>query len=125
VKTDTTTLDREDAERQARAANKRLNEIRDAERYAENKDLLGKTFKFENNYSCPEKPSDYWWQYSKVQAVDGAGYLSVFFFETDKNGGVTIRTEHRFHMEHYTPCSKAQFDKAWCALQHKISKTKP
>lgn len=119
-------IDKAEAEREAMVANQRLHAIRDAERFEENKGLLGKTFKFKNHYSCPEKPSDYWWQYVKVTAVDDAGMLSLFVFETNKFGGVTIQTEdHRFHVQYYTSCPKAQFDKAWRALQRKIAKTKP
>jgi len=121
------TTEKEQLERQARAVNQKLHAIRDAERYAENEALVGKTFRYRNNYSCPEKPSDYWWLYARVQGIDSSGYLTVFCFETDKYGAVKISTDkYRFHMnDGYQPVSVAKFNKAWRDLQRKIAKTRP
>lgn len=122
----TKTLDKADAERLAREANQRLHAIRDAERYDENKGLLGKTFKCRNNYSCPKKPSDYWWHYVKVQKVDDAGMLTVFMFETDMYGKTSTGIyEHRCQLNDYTPCPTAEFNKAWRTFQKRIETMEP
>jgi hypothetical protein len=119
--------DKETAEAEARKANARLNAIRDAERLEENKGLLGKTFKYRNSHSCPEKPSDYWWHYTKVQAVDDAGMLTLFQFDTDKYGTIAIGVrEHAYNVlggSIRIPAS--EFNKAWRALQKKIENTQP
>lgn len=118
--------DVEQAERAARLANARLTAIRDAERYAENKGLLGKTFKLRNCYSCPEKPSDYWPLYIKVQEIDKAGMLTMFQFEADKFGRISIRLDrYRYDVMGATEISAPEFNKAWRALQSKIAKTTP
>jgi hypothetical protein len=123
----TETIDRTEAERQAKIANERLGKIRDAERFAENKSCVGKTYRYRNSYSCPEKPSDRWWLYAKVQSISKSGHLTVFLFETDKYGHISIQTDkYRYHMnDGYQPIPPAQFDKAWRALRQKISTTKP
>lgn len=61
---------------------------------AENASLLGRFFKARNNYSCPEKPSDYWPLYSAVVGVQGRN-VSLVQFETDKYGDTMIRCGDR------------------------------
>lgn len=121
-----TALTKDELESRARDINRRLHTIRDAERFAENQALAGKTFRFKNNYSCPEKPSDRWWLYAKVLKVDKTGHLTVMEFQTDKYGDITIRTDKfRFHMNDYQACPASVFNKAWRDLQRKIANTKP
>lgn len=120
-------LTKDELKQQEREINRRLHAIRDAERFEENKGLVGKTYRYRNNYSCPEKPSDYWWLYAKVQKIDKHGHLTVFEFQTDKHGTVTTRTDdYRMHMrDGYQPIPVAKFNKAWRDLQRKIAATKP
>lgn len=109
---------KEKAARVAALANDRLAEIQNAERYARNKALLGKAFKYRNSYSCPEKRGNYWWLYAKVVKVDQDGHLMVFMFQTDKYGNVDIKpSEHRYHMDDYTGISASEFHKAWGRLR--------
>lgn len=122
-----TQSEKEVAEAEARKANERLHAIRDAERLEENKTLLGKMFKYRTSYSCPEKPSDYWWFYFKVQNVDDAGMLTLFQFDTDKYGKINIEIrEHAFNiLGGSVKIPASEFNKAWHALQKKISNTQP
>lgn len=121
-----TETDKLEAEKRAREANALLHKIRDAERLAENKGLLGKTFRMRNDYSCPEKPSDYWWVYAKVQKVGRDGMLTVLRFDTDKYGAMQVQVErYQHHMAYYTEITPAAFNKAWRAFQKKVASTKP
>jgi len=77
--------------------------------------LVGRCFRYKNSYSCPEKPSDYWWLYKRVLGVKTGRYEEVFIeqFETDKNGETTIL----HHSLTYMSClgekiSRAQYDRA-------------
>lgn len=119
--------EKEELQHEERRINKRLHAIRDAERHEANRALVGKTFRYHNNYSCPEKPRDYWWIYAKVQKCAKDGYLTVFMFETDKYGAVRIRTEKymNYMSDGYQPIAPAKFAKAWRDLQRKIGITKP
>ena|ERR1700728_1930252 len=122
-----TTAEKEKAEAEARRANQRLHAIRDAERREENKGLVGKTFRWRNCYSCPEKPSDYWWLYAKVQSMDGAGMLTAFTFQIDKYGQHEMKiNRYSFNMGGgYRPIPAVQFNKAWRAFQKRIATAKP
>lgn len=121
-----TKTEKEAAEKLARQANQRLHAIRDAERFVENKHLVGWHLKTQNNYSCPEKPSDRWWLYAKVQKIDKAGMITLFMFETDKYGHTTTRTdEYRYQVDGYTKIPAREFDKAWRSFQKKIATIEP
>lgn len=117
--------EKENAEKAARLANERLHKIRDAERRDENKHLAGKAFRMRNSFSCPEKPSDYWWYYSKVQSVDSAGMLTVFTFQIDRYGSHDVKVEKHVYSVYGDSISLAQFNKAWRSFQQSIAKMKP
>lgn len=109
----------------ARKAMHALESAKDAERDKKNKPLLGKHFKFRNCYSCPEKPSHYWWVYYKVLAVDGA-QITVHRFETDRRGKMTVDFKDLMFWWHgpdssYQPTTAADFNKAWRAFQKRVS----
>lgn len=111
---------------QARKVNAKLAAIRDAERTEENAALVGKCFRYRNCYSCPEKPSDYWPLYAKVQRIDKHGYLTVFTFETDKDGAVRIKTEKfMMSMSGYEPITLDRFKAEWRNLKRRISACRP
>jgi hypothetical protein len=55
--------------------------------------LLGTTYRYRNSYSCPEKPSDYWWLYVKVVAIEGGAFLTEQF-QTDKHGDSDYKPRH-------------------------------
>ncbi len=116
---------KQEAETAARKANQRISQIRDAERYEENKHLAGKAFRTRNSFSCPEKPSDYWWHYSLVQSVDKAGMLTVFSFQVDRYGRHEVKVDKHIYSVHGDPMSQAKFIEAWRAFQKKIAGMRP
>lgn len=120
-----TTEEKQHAEKVARLANERLHKIRDAERLEENKHLAGKTFRGRNSFSCPEKPSDYWWHYTKIQSVDAAGMLTMFSFQIDRYGQHDVKVEKHRYSVYGDPISTAKFNKAWRAFQNSVAKMKP
>lgn len=111
-------------EAQLKEANRALSRMQDERRRAENAALVGKTFKYRNSYSCPEKASDYWWLYAKVTKMDTDGTLSLFTFETDKCGRIRIELfHHRYGLDSsYVPISAAEYRKALKALKARVAK---
>lgn len=62
--------------------------LEEAENERDAKKFIGKCFKYRNCYSCPEKPSDYWWLYGVViEAEDGS--VELFYFQKDSHGQFT------------------------------------
>jgi hypothetical protein len=105
---------KEELEFQLRTVSAELNEIKEAETEAANQALLGKCFKTRNNYSCPEKPSDYWWLYVKVTEIDGAA-LKCLRFQIDKGGRIDIEPGAFYAswgLNGYTEIKPAEFNKA-------------
>lgn len=101
---------------------KRLSTIDHNEAQQANEKLLGKCFKYRNNYSCPKKPSDYWWLYVRVGKVDG-NVLSGLEFQVDKYGEITINPKKgRMHTidSNFVPISKRTFNSALKKLQKKV-----
>ena len=85
---------------------------------------VGKTFRTRNNFSCPKKRSDYWWQYAKVTRMDEGGMLYATIFQTDQFGNVTVSYDSCVHhAQYYTPCPATDFNKAWRALLKKLNRT--
>lgn len=115
----------ETLKKQARLLAERIGKIEDADRYQENKKLEGKAFKYRNNFSCPEKPSDYWWMYLKVLKVT-KDHIEVHDFQTDKYGEITINLRKRHYRHLFGAGSRieikpAEFDRAWKAVTSKLS----
>jgi hypothetical protein len=54
--------------------------------------LIGTFYKYRNNYSCPEKPSDYWWLYIHVTGLKGTMLIGNTF-QTDKYGKCEFEKE--------------------------------
>lgn len=109
---------------QARTIGEKISRIEDASRYQENKELEEKAFKYRNNYSSPEKPSDYWWMYLKVLKVT-KDYIDTHEFQTDKYGQITIDLRKRHYRHLFGAGSRieikpAEFDRAWKALLAKL-----
>ena len=86
--------------------------------------LVGLCFRTRNNYSCPEKPSDYWWLYVRVLRVDG-GALRGLRFEVDKNGTVRVDKDG-FYMvrtlEDYERISPDEFDRQYARMLRHLEK---
>jgi len=99
-----------------------LNDITDKEDDIENAKFIGRFFKARNNYSCPEKPSDYWWLYIKVE-TDNEGLHGVEF-QTDKDGKIEVdfsRYYLRHSLEGYIEITEEEYAEAWESLKKKIS----
>lgn len=99
----------------------------DAARIAANRDTVGKCYRYRNCYSCPEKPSDYWWLYTKVVGLEGP---NIFYteFEVAKDGRISINFNRQCYasMIHgHVEIRASEFNKAWRALQSKIAKSRP
>lgn len=60
--------------------------------------MVGKCFRYRNCYSCPEKPSDYWWLYAKAERLGEMGYPVGVSFQVDKDGVLTIQPQQRLHV---------------------------
>lgn len=94
---------------QAKAANA-IQELEAEKRRGENGPMVGKFFKTRNSYSCPEKPSDYWWLYAKVTKMDKSGHLSIVQFEIDKYGHLSMRQDnYRWHMADWQEIKPAEY----------------
>ena len=101
---------------------KRIYSLEADKRAAENKKLVGKCFKYRNCYSCPEKPSDYFWLYLKVTGVDKTGRPSGWSFEIDKYGDCRVRKERPPSLAGgYKPITSAEFEKAWTKFKAKVN----
>lgn len=110
----------------ARKANRGISALESKRRYADNIGRLGKHFKYRNNYSYPEKPSDYWPIYARVTAVDKDGYITSLQFQTDKYGNIDIKVNDRgYHMgngDGWSEVSASEYGRALKALKAKIAK---
>lgn len=110
---------------QAQSIATKIGRIEDADRYERNKELEGKAFKYRNCYSCPEKPSDYWWLYIKVLKVT-RDHIETKEFQTDKYGEITVRMRKRHYRFLFGEGSRieikpSELEKAWKALKAKIN----
>lgn len=112
----------EELTRIASEAQEKLAAIKYAGWRKDNAPKVGKTFRYRNSYSCPEKPSDYWTMWAKVTRMGEDGILYATQFQTDKYGNVDIKFDQCIHhAQYYTPCPKAEFNKAWRALLKKLN----
>lgn len=102
------------------AARHEFNRVREAidEREWKPKRLahVGRCFKVRNNYSCPEKPSDYWWLYKRVVKIDGYSLVTEEFHR-DRYGVITFRESSIYCNDgkidaSCIPITTAQFAKA-------------
>lgn len=118
----------------------KLNQIEDNERLAlQEKNYpeicekyLGKCFKVRNNYSCPEKASDYWFLYTKVteikkedvyQTSNGvSATYSGYSFQTDMHKNVNVRKENGYIHSLGIEITQKEFDKAWSKMLDRIAK---
>ena len=110
---------------------KQLQEIKDLERkkliekhYPKFKKLEGTCYKKKNNYSCPEKPSDYWYEYTKVLEIkekdiysnndhDALSHCIQVSFYTDKYGNFSIRQENSYVHLLGKKITEKEFNKAF------------
>lgn len=105
----------------ADAARQKLWEAEAVARDRANAALVGKCFRYRNSYSCPTKPEDYWFMYVKVIAAKD-GQVSVFQFQTDKDGKFSIDPINRYCSlnENYRPITEKQFAAAWVSQNNDV-----
>lgn len=60
------------------------------------KQYEGKYFKYRNNYSCPERESDYWFMYRKVMKVIDERNVDVITFQMDKYKKISIERQETY-----------------------------
>lgn len=121
----TTRLERQQA--QFDACRKALNVLREekfeTEELPKMKANIGKCFRYRNNYSCPEKPSDYWWLYRKITGVKDGSYTS-FQFQTDRDGMVRIEQKEWDNIsESDKEITDAEFNHVWKETLAKIKQS--
>jgi len=105
-------------------AQDKLWQIQANERRKANGSKVGKTFRTRNSYSCPEKPSDYWWLWAKVTRMDDGGMLYATTFQVDRYGSIDIKRDQCIHhAQCYTQCPAAEFNRAWKALLRLVNST--
>lgn len=110
----------------SRKAQEAISEIETLARREANGPKVGKFYKTRNSYSCPEKPSDYWWVYEKVTRMDESGFLYTTQFQTDKHGKIFIEPDHyAYHMQYGTEIKPAVFSRAWAKLIEDIDAISP
>ncbi len=113
---------KEQLESEIRTLSVQWNKIKDKEDAAIDASFLGRFFKTRNNYSCPKKPSDYWWLYAKVVCVKSG--IKATSFQVDCNGRIEIRQNDYFMSNtllSYTEISQLQYEKAWLKCLEQIS----
>jgi len=96
-----------------------------AKHYPEFKKLEGKYFKYKNSYSCPEKPSDYWFLYTKITEIKpddvyntrGNGVACHFkgwSFQTDKYANISVEKKKTGYVHSLgQEITENEFHSAW------------
>lgn len=113
----------EELKRAAKRTAEKISTIECANRREENAGKVGKFFKTRNSYSCPERPSDYWWLYAHVTHMDKYGYLYAETFEVDRDG--RVRTEpgrNIFYAHDWTPIGFGEYRRGLTKLDAAIKK---
>lgn len=103
----------------------KINQIQDAQNSKENRKLLERCFRTRNNYSCPEKASDYWWLYFKVLRT--GSLVTCLSFEIDPNGNIIIRPSAEYYghqIAEYESITNEAFQKEWEKCQKLIRSIK-
>jgi hypothetical protein len=89
------------------------------------KQYEGKYFKFRNNFSCPEKPSDYWFIFYRVDEVISPDFCYTTAFQTDKYGVITIERKKQNHLNLLTiEITKKEFNNEYNKMFRKIKAIK-
>jgi hypothetical protein len=108
------------------ATRREIQQIEEAEDTKRHRALVGKCFKYRNCYSMPQKPSDYWWMYCRVDRVRGGAAYGLKF-QTDSNGLMSISSERVSYapaMAHedgdYKQITKAEFVRALRAFSKRV-----
>lgn len=94
------------------------------ERRETNRAAIGRCFKYRNSYSCPRKPSDYWFLYVRVTRIDALGYATGWSFQTDSNGELQVKATERLAIfpGNWQQVSAREFNRAWTRFQQRLRK---
>ena len=105
----------------------KISKIEHESRTETNRQHVGRYFKYRNCYSCPEKPSDYWWLYIRVTGLDRDGSLQYTECQIDKYGEITIKAKKHMYWltDGYIPISAAEFGRAWDRVAAKLNAIDP
>lgn len=86
--------------------------------------LLGKHYRYRNNYSCPEKPEDYWYTYARADYHQGRTFYGRAF-QTDSNGSFRFDLEYSFYPANedmgWEEISAAQFAAAFAEQSNRLT----
>lgn len=108
-----------------------------AKHYPEFKKFEGRYFKQRNNYSCPKKPSDYWFMYTKITEINpkdvydtrGNGvacYFKGWTFQTCRDGHISINKEKHGYIHGLgKEITEKEFNDAWNTMIDKINSLYP
>lgn len=107
-----------------------------AQNYPDFKKLEGKCFKYKNSFGGVEKPSDYWWMYTKVTEIkesdiytSGENVLcsyTGFTFQTDKYKQITINPNEIGYVHSLQDeISEKEFNRAWSRMIANINSINP
>jgi hypothetical protein len=93
------------AEAAIAAARVYIETIERVERRNAHAPFVGHAYRIRTNYSMPSKPSDYWWVYTVVTAMDDDGFLSGWRFARDSHGKIEIEPSvERIYPHIYLRC---------------------
>jgi hypothetical protein len=108
-------------QKQARAISDKIGKIESAKVREKNRPKVGKFYRARNNYSCPEKRSDYWWVYAEVTRMDEFGMLYATEIQTDRHGNISIRFDSCIHhAQSWSPTTRYAYVKAWAKMLAKV-----
>lgn len=118
-------MEKEQIEKEMAKLRNKLWAIEKKEADEENKKLVGKYFKYRNCYSCPEKPSDYWYLYKRVIGLGKTGLITEEF-QIDKDGkcSACFNKGSYSYMTGYTEISRSEYLKALSKFKKRIAQLK-
>lgn len=95
-----------------------LNALRENERKAQHKLLLGKCFRFRNSYGSGEQ----WWLYARVDGV-GGHWPMVFTFQVTSQDEIIVKCKDSSHVggDSWFPITRREFDREWAKVQKRIA----
>lgn len=105
-------------------ARESLGDIENAEWMQENIGKIGTFWKYCNSYSCPEKPSDYWWIYRRIKGIEEQRFIT-FDFCIDKDGKLAVEECKWSTLSGWMPCAEAEYRRAWKRIVRTIAEARP
>lgn len=98
-----------------------LYEIEMEERAIQANALLGKCFRYKNSYSCPQKESDYWYEYFRADRVVDGNIQGLQFSQDSVGTFRLIEKETKpYHIAGWEKITKAEFNSKLRSFNVKI-----